>query len=102
MDASTDALSEVSTDTPAADTTVADGGGVCCPLTASPGCSPNGYFGGWAATHAGCLTQQVYDGCPFMTSVDSHGCAVLDEPPCSEPCGAAHLDVTDVVDASGD
>jgi hypothetical protein len=83
-DASTSETS--STDT-GAETTPARGGGVCCPLTASTGCSPHGYFGGWAASNADCREDSAFDGCPFVEQTDSHGCAVLVAASCTTMCG---------------
>jgi hypothetical protein len=70
-----------------AETTPAPGGGVCCPLTASAGCSPNGYFGGWAASSGDCKQESAFDGCPFLQKTDSHGCAVIVEESCTTMCG---------------
>ncbi len=87
-DARGDASTDVSSTDSTAETTPAPGGGVCCPLTATTGCSPSGYFGGWAASAADCKEQTAYDGCPFVKQTDSHGCAVIEEPACTNRCGA--------------
>jgi hypothetical protein len=83
-DAST---TEVSSGDSNVETTPSPGGGVCCPLTATSGCSPHGYFGGWAASSGDCKEDTAFDGCPFAKQTDSHGCAVIVEESCTTMCG---------------
>ncbi len=91
---------------PPVDAIAADGGGVCCPLTASAGCSPQGYYGGWAMNASDCRSQSSFDGCPFTSGTDSHGCAVLVDHglSCADPCGRVPIDAgpDGSVDASAD
>lgn len=81
------ATSETATTDSNVETSPSPGGGVCCPLTASPGCSPNGDFGGWAASAAECREQSAFDGCPFVKKTDARGCPVIVEEPCATMCG---------------
>ena len=57
--------------------TPAKGGGVCCPITASAGCSPQGDLGGWAASASDCTASSVFDGDPYTQVTDDHGCPAL-------------------------
>ena len=69
--------------------TAADGGGVCCPLTASEGCSSIGYFGGWASSGSQCVSTSTFDGPPQRVFVDDHGCRVLRADLTAPYCGRA-------------
>jgi hypothetical protein len=72
--------------------TPADGGGVCCPLTASEGCASVGFFGGWAQNGSQCVSSSSFDGAPERVFVDDHGCRIL-RPDTTQPfCGQARLD----------
>jgi len=71
--------------------TPAAGGGVCCPVTATAGCSSVGYFGGWKASASDCKEDGLYDGYGTSEGTDSHGCRVIGAngggPLCGAPSG---------------
>ena len=58
--------------------TLADGGGVCCPIEGDPCGRPGGWSpGGWATGASGCdaLRVTTFDG-SFLRDEDEHGCAI--------------------------
>lgn len=70
-----------------------DTGGVCCPITASEGCSGvDVSIGGWASSMAACTTTTWFDGYPMTRMTDEHGCPVLRENRNTTPCGSVRID----------
>lgn len=70
-----------------------DAGGVCCPITASSGCSGvDVYIGGWAPSMADCHTTTWFDGYPMTPTTDARGCPVLREDRTQTPCGQPRID----------
>jgi hypothetical protein len=70
-----------------------DTGGVCCPITASEGCSGvDVSIGGWASSMAACTTTTWFDGYPMTRMTDEHGCPVLRENRDATQCGSVRID----------
>lgn len=68
-------------------------GGVCCPITASEGCSGvDVSLGGWASSMAACTTTTWFDGYPMTRMTDEHGCPVLRENRDATRCGTVQVD----------
>lgn len=84
---------DAAVDRPTAVADVTDAGGVCCPITASSGCSGvDVYIGGWAASMGECRPTTWFDGYPMTPMTDEHGCSVLREDRTQTPCGQSRLD----------
>lgn len=78
-------------------TTLAPGGGVCCPIDYTIACTQHGYFGGWRRTGAECAKETWFDGCPIHRErIDEHGCRIAEVTPVCDDgwhCLATRFDV---------